>query len=464
MEKNLRRQIDIFSIIRDVLREWATILLFAISATLLANIWVTETYVPVYTSKAIFTVSAKSTNSSIYQDLASAQSLAERFAKVLDSNVLKKKVAEDLGQESFTAKTSVKQIEETNMVELTVTANSAMDSYRTISSIMENYDQVSHYVVGNVILYVIQQPTIPLSPSNSKSPVKPMEYAFVVAAAAAVLYVAFFSYRRDTVKNSHQMREKIDAKMLGTVYHEKIKRNRKNKGEYPSMLIENPLRSFAFVESSRMAASRVRSQMDRRHAKVAMISSVAENEGKSTVAANLALSLAKEGKRVLLIDCDFRKPSQYKLFGRSEDEELDLIQALKDGRPDTAVLQHKNTTMYGAFNQKADPSAERLLESGELKQMIDRYRERMDYIILDTAPLALVSDTEDLARLADTTVLVVREDAILAKKINDTIDVLNQTNAAVLGCILNNAVHGFTAKSGYNGYSAYGGHYGKNAK
>ena len=115
-------------------------------------------------------------------------------------------------------------------------------------------------------------------------------------------------------------------------------------------------------------------------------------------------------------------------------------------------------------NQQADPSAERLLESGELKQMIDRYRASMDYIILDTAPLALVSDTEDLARLADTTILVVREDAILAKKINDTIDVLNQTNAQVLGCVLNNAVQGLTAKAGYHGYSAYGGHYGKYAK
>lgn len=462
MEKNLRQQIDIFSILRDVAREWITILLFAISASLLTNVWVTETYVPVYTSKAIFTVSSKSANGSIYQDLSSAESLAGRFAKVLESNVLKKKVAEDLGQESFTAQTSVKQIEETNMVELTVTANSAMDSYRTITSIMENYDQISHYVVGNVILYVIQQPVIPLAPSNSKSPVRPMQYAFLLGALAAIAYVAFFSHRRDTVKNSHQMKEKIDAKMLGAVCHEKVKCNRKKPDEYPSMLIDNPLRSFAFVESSRMAAARVRSRMDRSHVKVVMVTSVAENEGKSTVAANAALSLAKEGKKVLLIDCDFRKPSQYKIFGQTE--EMNFVQLLKDGTAEAAVTQYQNTSLYGVFNTQADSSAEQLLESGELKRMIDRYRESMDYIILDTAPLALVSDTEDLARLADNTILIVREDAILAKKINDTIDVLNQTNAQVLGCILNNAAQSLVAKAGYNGYSAYGGQYGKYAK
>lgn len=80
------------------------------------------------------------------------------------------------------------------------------------------------------------------------------------------------------------------------------------------MLIQNPLRSFAYVESSKMAASRVRSYMDKEDAKVLLVTSVMENEGKSTVAANLALSLAQEGSRVMLIDCDFRKPKTVQNF------------------------------------------------------------------------------------------------------------------------------------------------------
>ena len=71
-------------------------------------------------------------------------------------------------------------------------------------------------------------------------------------------------------------------------------------------------------------------------------------------------------------------------------------------------MPYKTTSMYVLFNSKADASAELVMESGELRQMIHRYRAQMDYIILDTAPLALVSDTEEMARLADTTILVVR--------------------------------------------------------
>ena len=93
MEQNLTKQIDIFSILRDVLHEWATILMFAVSVSLLTNVAVVQTYQPEYTAKAIFTVSAKSTNNTIYQDLSSAEDLAKRFTQLLDSTVLKKTVA-----------------------------------------------------------------------------------------------------------------------------------------------------------------------------------------------------------------------------------------------------------------------------------------------------------------------------------------------------------------------------------
>lgn len=186
------------------------------------------------------------------------------------------------------------------------------------------------------------------------------------------------------------------------------------------------------------------------------------------MAANLAMALAKEGKHVLLIDCDFRKPSQYKIFQRPEHESIDLLQELRRGTAERVAMPYKTTSMYVLFNSKADASAELVMESGELRQMIRRYRAQMDYIILDTAPLALVSDTEEMARLADTTILVVREDAVLASKINDCIDILNQTDAPVLGCVLNNSMSGkvrsSASKTSEHAHVSYGGHYGKTAK
>ena len=82
------------------------------------------------------------------------------------------------------------------------------------------------------------------------------------------------------------------------------------------MLITNPARSFLYVESLKRIASRVRGRLDRKGGKVLLVTSVAENEGKSTVAVNIALALAQKRERVVLIDGDLRRPSLYKLLSK----------------------------------------------------------------------------------------------------------------------------------------------------
>lgn len=465
-KNSLVRQIDLISILYDVVREWWVILLLSVSVSLFANIYVNETYQPIYTTKTTFAVTTKGANSTIYQNLTSAKELANRFTQILDSNLLKKTVAKDLGMDAFRATTSATQITETNLVELKVTASSAMEAFQVLNSIMENYGEVSDYVIGNVILEVIQAPTIPMGPSNSVDAKAAMKKAFLVTAVLVVVYLMAFSYFRDTVKNPQQMTEKVDAKYLGTVYHEKKGRKRFSSNKNVSMLIDNSTgRSFGFVESNRMVASRVRSHLERKNSKTFIVTSVMEDEGKSTVAANIALALAQEGKKVLLVDCDFRKPSQYKIFGIEEKDGIQLSDILNQS-PHIQQLakRYKNTSLYMMFNDTPIRVDGKLSEKKIVSSIMEAYREEMDFIILDTAPMALVSDTEELAQLVDASILVVREDMVLAKNINDAIDFLNRTNGKVLGCIFNNATKLWSIHSSYSGYGNYGGYYGKRTK
>ncbi len=80
------------------------------------------------------------------------------------------------------------------------------------------------------------------------------------------------------------------------------------------MLITNPARSFPYMESLKRIASGCAEDSTGEGEKVLLVTSVAENEGKSTLAANLALALSEEQNRVLLLDCDFRQPALYKIF------------------------------------------------------------------------------------------------------------------------------------------------------
>lgn len=452
-------QIDLISMLKDIAKEWWAILLLSLAVALFADIWVNVTYQPEYKTSTTFVVTAKGMNTNVYQNLNSTQQLAQQFTEIMDSNVLKKKVAQDLKMSSLNIDSSVDLVPETNLITLSVKAGTAVESYRILQSIMKNYNTVSDYAIKNVIIETIQSPAVSMAPVNPLNEKKTMIIAFIAAAAVFMVLVAGLSYLRDTIKNPKDVTSKLDTRLLGNIYHEKKSKSIKlrKKKEFVSMLISNPLRSFQYAESNKMMSSRVRSYMDKENAKTLLVTSVMENEGKSTVAANLALGLAQEGSRVMLIDCDFRKPAQYKIFDM-EGKDADDLGKVLTGKAGTEnlICNWNDTNLYMILNRTSSNSIEALLKSTTLRQIVGFCRQNMDYVIIDTSPLALVSDTEELAQMADASVLVVRQDTVLTKDINDAIDILNNTRGKVLGCVLNDAsssqITGSTAHYGYGGY------------
>lgn len=452
-------QIDLISMLKDIAKEWWAILLLSLAVALFADIWVNVTYQPEYKTSTTFVVTAKGMNTNVYQNLNSTQQLAQQFTEIMDSNVLKKKVAQDLKMSSLNIDSSVDLVPETNLITLSVKAGTAVESYRILQSIMKNYNTVSDYAIKNVIIETIQSPAVSMAPVNPLNEKKTMIIAFIAAAAVFMVLVAGLSYLRDTIKNPKDVTSKLDTRLLGSIYHEKKSKSIKlrKKKEFVSMLISNPLRSFQYAESNKMMSSRVRSYMDKENAKTLLVTSVMENEGKSTVAANLALGLAQEGSRVMLIDCDFRKPAQYKIFDM-EGKDADDLGKVLTGKAGTEnlICNWNDTNLYMILNRTSSNSIEALLKSTTLRQIVGFCKQNMDYVIIDTSPLALVSDTEELAQMADASVLVVRQDTVLTKDINDAIDILNNTRGKVLGCVLNDAsssqITGSTAHYGYGGY------------
>lgn len=146
---------------------------------------------------------------------------------------------------------------------------------------------------------------------------------------------------------------------------------------------------------------------------------------------------------------------------QAEDEETDLGDVLINHASTEKIIRNwNNSGLYMILNKTSSNAIETLLKSMTLKQIIAFCREKMDYVVIDTSPLALVADTEELAQMTDASVLVVRQDTVLTKDINDAIDILNNTRGKVLGCILNGVTSQNMAGSGHYGY---GGHYGKRA-
>lgn len=433
------RTIDKISILRDIIRQWWAILLFSVAIALFSNVVSNFRYTPVYETSATFVVTTRGTNTSIYQDITNASDTASRFRTILQSNVFKRETVKNLNVALYDAQTDIQLLEETNLIVLTVRHKSALMAYRYIKSIMDNYSSVSNYIIKNVVLEVIQKPTIPSVPSNANRAMIYTLIGLLIGALGGVLYVAFFSYLKDTVKNAHEASSKLAARLLGTIYHEKTRSVRRGTTK-TSMVISNPILGFRYVESCRMVASRVQSRMDRKGVKSLLVTSVAENEGKSTVASNIAFSLAQEGKKVLLIDADFRKPSLYKIFDVDKNQVSNLVDILRSGvGMDKAIIKQKKYPLYLVLNNTNTGTIEDVLANNRLNSLIRFASKTLDYVIVDTAPMGVVPDAEGIAALCDASLVIVREDTILAKNINDAIDTLNDTRAKVLGVVFNDA-------------------------
>ena len=401
---------------------WA-IALFALSAVLCFSSIAHLTYVPKYTSTATFMVSAKD-GTNAYNSLTTTQSMATVFVEVFQSNVLREKVQMQMPEKKFDGTINTTTIPETNLLIVTVTSEAPDVSFRALELVIDNYSSISDYVFANAQLEVIKDPVVPVVPSN---PLNLEDAGVQVAGLAALVGVVIV---------------KLDARLLRTINHEEKNKTFRSKflRKNSAPLITNSLISKGFIEDNLSLSSALSYHMRKRNQKVLMVTSVGENEGKSTVAANLALAMARKNKRVILLDCDFRKPSVHKIFELTAEKEQTLTHGiLEEGAAlgDCLVDAKKYGIMLG-ISQSSGKSITRLLNNGRLQQLIGQLRQEADYVILDTPPMLAVADAEAIAGLADTALLVARADFMTTDAINDGLDRLRKSAPEVCGFVLNN--------------------------
>ena len=450
--------LDPYTLVHDIVSNWWVIILGAIAGALLTYVVVSSRYVPEYTTQATFVVSSRG-DANAYSNLSSANTMAKTFEKILKSNIMEKKICEKLKVEELDADIHAKVLEGTNMLVLSVTADTPKDSIDIIRTVMDNYSSVSLYTVGSAVMDVLEEPKVPYTPDNPLDAGGQAKKGGLVAGALVLILLGLFSYMKNTIKQENEIEKKLDARSLGAISYEwKYKTirdifRRKKK----AILVDDPVASFRFVESYKKLAAKVEYRMAKNEQKVLVVTSVSENEGKSTVAANLAITLAEQSKRVLLVDGDIRRPSQFLIFGMEPKEENELGEYLR-GNGSLADVMVPCTRKHMLFmgGKNCYSSSTEMLNSESFFKLMTACRKFVDYVIIDTSPLALVSDTEELAQMADASVLVVRQDTVLTKDINDAIDILNNTRGKVLGCVLNDAsssqITGSTAHYGYGGY------------
>ena len=467
-------RIEPYSLLSDLLKSLWAILAGALTAAMIMVMVIRANTVRMYTTNATFAVMSKTTSTYAYNNLNAAKSVATSFTSILNSDIMKKRVCEDVGLTTFDASAQASVINETNLLVLTVTSDSPQKTYRIIRSIMKNYPSLTQYIGTNMVMEVLAQPKVPQRSITVDTAVTRARKIFVYAFIALTALFAWLSIRHDTIKTERDLKEKLDATALGSIEHEVSRKTRKDKAK-GYVLVSDVTASFSYVEKYKKIAANVIKSAERHHAKIIMISSVEEHEGKSTVAANLALTMQAQHHKVLLVDCDMRRPSQAKIFDMEVKEGTDLMDVLRGDSELTSKLlyREKNTRLPMILCGKGTKDSTEYLKDGTFAALMDGLRSAADYIILDTPPMSLMADAEAIANCADMSILVVQYNRTLSAEVNDAIDELKKCRAHMSGCILNDVriLPGtdrltVSTRYGYGNYGRYGryGKYGKYGK
>lgn len=188
------------------------------------------------------------------------------------------------------------------------------------------------------------------------------------------------------------------------------------------------------AESYRTLRTNIQYSSFDKEIKTIVITSADPNEGKSTVAGNLAISFAQNGKMTIVIDCDLRKPSVHKNFKLSNLEGLSEVLIGKE-KLETAIKKY-NTNLDILTSGKIPPNPSEMLGSKAMSELLGILKNKYDVIILDSTPLQAVTDAQILSTKVDGTILVVRAEKTKIDSILEAKNLLNKVGANIIGTVL----------------------------
>lgn len=467
MDKNTKKDIwdfeetklEPFTLIHDILVNWWVILLGAIAAALMASVILTERYEPRYTTTATFAVSSRS-NSNAHNNLSAAYEMAETLQAILQSNTMKKIICEELEVNSCDAEITSQILGQTNLLVLRVTANTSKEATEVIRVVMDNYTRVSYYALGNAMMDVLEEPEVPIYPDNPLNISSDMKKVFVITAFLLICLFGLMSYLRDSIKREEEIEKKLDARSMGVIPYEFKYKTIKEffKRRKKALLVSSPVAGFAFAESYKKLATKVDYQMKKHGQKALVVTSVSENEGKSTVAANLAISLAEQSKKVILIEGDLRRPSQFLIFGENPTEQQEIGEYLSGHiKVKNIISKSKIDNLYYILGKNCYSSSTEKVDSKAMSKLLAACKEIADYVIIDSPPAGLLGDAEVLAKMAGAVLVVTKQNFMLAEDVNEVLDNFRIQQANVLGVVLNRAmsVSGVSNTGYYGRYGKY---------
>ncbi len=425
---------DFLSYLKKFLIPMAVIALLAVGATTFYNVVIKK---PMYKTSTTVVLAQKeeSSKSTTLNDINVNQKLVTTYSEIVKSKLVLEQVIDELGLENtsvdqLSKHVTVTAVEDTEILRITVEDGNKELAPEVANKIAEVFTKEikNIYQLNNVSsLDKAQEPS---SPSNNTT-VRDALIALLIAVfgVTAIAFIVF--YFDDTVKYNDELENKIGLPIAGKIINGESER----KGDdelivdlYPKSIVSESIKALR----TNLQFSNIDDGF-----KTILITSANASEGKSFIAANLAVSFAQANKKVLLIDCDLRKGRLHKIFNIANLNGLSnlLTDDIENAKKYIRRTRVKNLSVIPRGVYPPNPSE--LLSSNKNKELIKSLKEKFDIIIFDGAPCNGVTDPVIMSTLVDETIVVVKDGKTTKSTLDTTRDSLQKVNAHITGIVLN---------------------------
>jgi len=316
-------------------------------------------------------------------------------------------------------------------------------------------------------IHIVDHALVPGSPVGPRR-LPSVAAGFVMFLAFGVIFAFFLDYLDDTMRSTEDVERILRLPSLGVIPTVKnsnmlLAGARQKRNDYGTQtLLINEGAPARFAEAYRQLRTSVLLSTPGRAPKTLLVASSQPNEGKTTTAVNVAISLTQTRANVLIIDADMRRPCMHSIFNLDNDLGLTTILSSEITEDETLAMihTHEATGLNVLTSGPIPPNPAELLGSEEMRRLIAKLGSIYRYIIIDSPPIAPFTDSVLMSSIVDGVLLVVhggkssREDVLRSRK------ALNEVGARIFGVVLNNVNLG--SENYYYSHRYYRHYYGAN--
>ncbi|MEJ2866414.1 polysaccharide biosynthesis tyrosine autokinase [Actinomycetospora sp. OC33-EN08] len=414
-------------------RRWVAVLALALIGTVL-GLAAGMSSPPQYSARTFVYVSGQPTDDgSAYEGSLLAEQKARAYSEIVSSGSFPSRVAAAAGGDpnQIAGQVSVSTQSDSSLIEVVATDPSperaaalADASGAAVVDLVGALERPTPDRPGTVTATLVEPAIVPQGPSST-DPETYVLLGLVLGLVAGLGVAVLWSALDTTVRDSSALAGLTDGPVLGVVPRDPGGGN----------LVGNPDRLSVVAEAFRQIRTSLGFVALTRKLHTVMVTSAVEGEGKSTTAAGLALVLAQQGRRVLVVDADLRRPHLTELFGLPG--EVGLTNVL------LGQLSLEHAVQPGADGQVSvlgrgpePPNPADLLTSPAFGTFLERLATQYDVVVLDTPPLLPVADAAIMAQRCDGVVLVVRSQKTSGRLVTEAVQRLRDASATCVGSVL----------------------------